>query len=1278
MTIRNTYAAEAWDKVYHAFQQINFTAFDYDTVKESLLQYLKIYHAEHFNDFIESSELVALLELFAYLAETLSYRVDTMAHENFITTAQRKQSILRLARLISYKASRNIPARGLVKINTIRTTEPVFDSLGSSLSNVTIIWNDPNNSNWKEQFFLVAEKALTSKIGQPSKSFQIGDVLMQTYTLNNQVQRRTNGVYSFNVSGGGEQIQMEVVPADIDQNGPFERAPDANSQFNIIYATDGKGDGSDYTGFLMFVKQGSMLRTDYVIDEPTSNRRIEIDSLNVNETDVWVYRVDDDDVITEVWNQVQTVNEQNLFFNNQNRASRKKFEVETLENDKIALLFGDGNFSDIPAGTFQFWTRVSLNETLFIPKNRIAGQALSFVYSNQQNNSHTCSLTFSLTAAIQNNAPSETIEQVRQSAPSTYYAQNRMVNGQDYNTYPLKDTTILRLKTINRTFAGQPKYIEWNDASRKYENVKLFGDDLIMFTDISSDMLETRLPARSVIDSFIEPLLQSPGMFNALVHASATSPDFEGIISYPRRRFIEDNRLIYKQINGDFVTPYGRDWYSVNSGDGSLNEKTVIQGALDQHWYGDATSFAVINGVRHGIIADPILTPEDDGKVYQADLPRTVDGVNPYPPGDVGSGLQQVAPQKIFGMRFNPLVQCFGGGDISLHTFENTLPPTDPSQSIFGKGDVVAPLANGFTVNQHKTEVLTIEMVSDGITFTVISNLRGKLPNYVIGNGLRWSDQHGRELPCDFSISNVGNAFEAGDGFIIDVKKDPDNRFRARVRKVQNLAFAVNFTGWWELIPVDVMTANAEPNDAIFNNIGAANLTENGPDLEQQLTFNQDVNADSWLFFLARIDVNGLPDSWRIFSRNVKTVIQSATTKFWYNLDDTILDSETKKKVTDKIRILRSNLDELGRPLPNAAIYDVIGPVYNELGEIDFSKLEVAPTDTINFIRSGDKTPDNILQFESFSKGSYQYGMVNPDGVTVTWFGCESDGGAGSGAGNYEIVAYDTHQYEQFTYDAYGILYNGVLYYFNHGSDVATATSASGDTIVRRRMVPAPSNPIEENNDAISGCNLTKGLDFMWQHFSPVTNLIDPSVTNIHDMYIMNRGYYASMLDFVKGFSSLEPIPPSPLELRTAYGYLLENKMLSDTVVMHPGKIKLLFGEKSDQRLRARFKVVKAQTATFSDERIRHEVVAVIDKYFDIANWDFGDTFYATELISLIHQRLASQISSVVIVPLYSVNSFGSLFTIESGIDEILQSAANMNDIEIVDALTPTVLRQIR
>jgi hypothetical protein len=205
-----------------------------------------------------------------------------------------------------------------------------------------------------------------------------------------------------------------------------------------------------------------------------------------------------------------------------------------------------------------------------------------------------------------------------------------------------------------------------------------------------------------------------------------------------------------------------------------------------------------------------------------------------------------------------------------------------------------------------------------------------------------------------------------------------------------------------------------------------------------------------------------------------------------------------------------------------------------------------------------------------------------------------------------------------------------------------------------------------------------KGLDFMWQHFAPYTNIIDPSVTNIHDAYVLTRGYYDSVISYLRGLSTIAPTAPTPLDLRNAYAYLLKNKMLSDTVVLHPGKLRLLFGTLAEPQLRAKFKVVPSPTASLTNERIKEELLNVVNTYFEIKNWDFGETFYATELIALIHQRLPSDIASVVLVPIYSTNSFGDLFTVTCGFDEILQSAAQLTDIEIVDALTPTIIRQIR
>lgn len=1257
MTIRNTYTAESWDKVYSAFEQINFTAYDYDTVKESLLQYLKIYHAENFNDFIESGDLVAVLEIFAMVAEMLAYRIDMVSHENFITTAQRKQSVLRLARLISYRASRNIPARGLVKINTVQTSEQIFDSLGNDLSNVVISWNDPNNSNWKEQFFLVMNKSLTSRFGQPQKSFQVGDVSMQLYTLNNSSSAFRNGVSAFSAGGNGDSFAMEVVPSDIDENGPFERAPDLNSQMGLIFASDGRGDGSDYTGFLMFAKQGTLLHTDYIIQEPTENRRIELEVANINDTDVWIYRVDEDDRIIENWHRVETLSEQNLAFNN-DQSSRKKFEIETLENDRIAILFGDGDFSDAPVGSFQIWTRASVNQNITIPKNQIVNQRISFGYVNPTGVVHNFSLTFSLTAAMQNNAASEQIEHIRQAAPATYYAQNRMVNGQDYNTYMLKDPTILKLKTVNRTFAGQPKHIEWNDASRKYENIKLFGDDLRMFYEVDISDATSMQSARTLIDTYLEPLLQETGVFNILNYISATHPDGYGIISFPRRTFIEDNRSktsggvsrYRNTFDGANVTPYG-DLVAPTSStvDGSLKEKTAIQGALDRHFYGEPKSVTTISGIRHGVIGDPTSSNAvDDGKLYDENLKRTIDGANTWPPGDTGSGLQSIANEPFFGIRYNRFLAAFGSENIILRS---TIPIGDDSF-------------------KDRIEVFTLEVQADKTTISVTSNLRGVFANGRVGTNYSNIDSNS---PIDFLVPAAEEAigqipFQQGDAFIVEVYwsglahkltnaqwlSASTYTWQNKVRVFNNQT-KVNLNGWFELMTHDAVSVN--PNSVASW-------------ADQRFTFDPNELGNSWVFLIVRNDdVFGNPESYRILYREMKLVAESKSTKFWYNQNSQIIDSETKKPVFDKIRILRSNLDSSNRPLRLNQVYDVVGLVYNNDGVVETSKLELLPADSISFTKSGAGKIDNLLQFEQFSTDAYQFGIQ--DSSDVTWLEC----------GDYTYTnGYDSNPYDSSGYDTGSLIiksgvYAGLDFAFIPGTFFSpVGTNTGGLTLVRRRNIPT----ITLTDGTKSQCNPTKGLDFMWQHFSPVTNLIDPSTTNIHDAFILSRGYYDSMIEYIRGFSDIEPTPPTPLELRTSYSALLKNKMLSDTLVLHPGKVKLLFGQLATPQLRAKFRVVKSPTSSFSAERIKTEIISVVNMYFSITNWDFGDKFYATELISLIHQRLSTQISSVVIVPMYSINSFGSLFTIDSGFDEVLQSCATINDVEIVGALTPTVLRQLR
>lgn len=1208
MAFRNTNSAESWEKIYEAFSQVNFTSFDFDTIKQSLIDYLRLYYPEVFNDLIESSELIALLEMFAYVAEQLAYRVDMVSHENFITTAQRKQSILRLAKLISYKATRNIPVRGLVKFTSVSTTERVIDARGTDLSGLVIGWNDPNNSNWKEQFLLVMNRVLSTRFGQPQKTFQVGDVVMDLYSLNANTSSFTNGVFPFTASTGLDSYPMEIVSADLDENGPYEREPDLNAAMSIVYSNDGIGDGSDYTGFLAYTKQGTLARIDYNILEQLPNRRLEFLPDNVNHTDVWVQKLNTDGTIAERWKQVETVNEQNLIFNN-DRTTRKKYEVDTLENDQIAVVFGDGDFTDAPVGLYRFWMRQSANRAIVIAKTKVVNETMQFTYVSSTGNTETCTLTFSLTSTLQNGAGSETIEHVRQSAPATYYAQNRMVNGQDYNTFLLKDPTILRLNAVNRTFAGQPKYIDWNDASGSYENVKVFGDDLVMRYELGLNSLTTSLSGQALIDSIIEPLLQQAGVVSAMVHLSATNPVTEGVVSSPRRSFIEDNRANLFYSTGSLPVQL----ITGVSADGSLKEKTAMQALIDRHWYGEPLEYVEGTGSQiWARIPDPALNPKDDSRIYAATVPRTIDGVTKFPPGDIGSGLQPIAEQDYFALRYNRTMVGIGQG---------TMTPLNAPQG--------SPAGTDTTV-----ETWTIEIGADGETYTVRSNLRGTFPSGTVGPfgspEVYDITPSGFNSPVQFfeiaQASSVQKPFEPGDAFIIDITGDgvPLGGSVMTVRNTGtefNAQNVINLNGWWELIGY-----------ADLPHFSGGQIVDG-----DELLFTQDAGGAypkqySWLIFIRKIRQQPTNNviGYEIHYRDVSLVVESPTTKFWFNEVDQLLDSETKKRVYDNIKVLRSNLDSMGDVLGQSQLYDVVGPVKDGDGVVDFHKLQIVPSDLLQEDDSGNLEPDRLLQFETFSSDSFEYFLLSDPETILTGVAETTAAAAFAGVGDDAFVE------PTLTYGR------------------------------RQRMPSTASSEVDP------------GLDFMWQHFAPYTNIIDPSVTNIIDAYVLTQGYYDSVISYVRGITTTAPTPPTPLDLRNSYGYLLENKMLSDTVVLHPGKLRLLFGTLAEPQLRGKFKVVRAPGATLTNERVKEELLDVINTYFDVANWDFGETFYVTELIALMHQRLPTEIASVVLVPLYSTNSFGDLFTVECGFDEILQSAAQLTDIEVVEALTPTTIRQVK
>ena len=53
-------ASTVWQKIYRTFSQTDFKSYDFDTIRRTLIDYLQVNYPESFNDYIESSEFVAL------------------------------------------------------------------------------------------------------------------------------------------------------------------------------------------------------------------------------------------------------------------------------------------------------------------------------------------------------------------------------------------------------------------------------------------------------------------------------------------------------------------------------------------------------------------------------------------------------------------------------------------------------------------------------------------------------------------------------------------------------------------------------------------------------------------------------------------------------------------------------------------------------------------------------------------------------------------------------------------------------------------------------------------------------------------------------------------------------------------------------------------------------------------------------------------------------------------------------------------------------------------
>jgi hypothetical protein len=1131
------FGTQDWKRIYQTYREADFQSYDYETLRKSFIDYLTAYYPETFNDYIESSEFVALLDVMAFMGQALAFRDDLNTRENFIDTAERRDSVIKLANLVSYNPKRNTAGQGIVKVVAISTSENITDLNGVNLSNQTVLWNDAANASWQEQFNTVLNAALVNsqRIGRPGNEQNILGIKTEEYTINIPGGQLPTIPFITDVDGSTMNFEL-TSSTSANEDYLYEPPPAPSGQFNILYRNDKLGYGSPNTGFFFYFKQGSLQAYDMFFPERIENNLRNVDIDGINNTDTWLYQLNDAGNISSRWNQVD-----NIFVNNnsQGQSVSKIFAVTSRANDQVRYVFGDGVFGEIPVGAFRAYVRSGNSLTYTIDPSEMSGITIAMTYISRSNRTETLTFTFSLQSSTSTAQNRESISAIKERAPARYYTQNRMVNGEDYTNFPFTlYNSIVKSKALNRTSIGVSRNLDLLDPTGKYSSVNVFADDGALFVDpidksTTFSTININIPTE-FLSQTLPVLLSSTA---ALQYYQNFYARYTG--NYPGAESIDD-RCYWQQttLDGSTVTGY----FYVKTTANTI--ESIPLGSFSSY-----TMRYITKGAQLNFVAPP-------GQYFDSD--NRLQSGTPNP--NLGDRTSiWIGVQGVVGDGYN-----FGQGNLPNGSGPVTLNSYVPTGAFL----------NTNTVNPT----------------AIIPEFDNTLSNIVIRECL---DR-------------------------IVLKQD-------FVLKFDNSQLAISAR--WSLVqPVPV---NPTPTDYFV----------------------------SFLY-------NSFDDTYVVRVKNTTYYFSSVDqVRFVFDGTNKVFDSKTGVVLSDFVNVLRSNSNPTNTAtLGLDYVLNVTGQQVESDGYPNDYQVSVSAIDP-NTDFSFD--PDFFTDIIGISTNAYVFFRLLTDIDDAYKTQLLPNGAV--------IFAYPTRN------QVLTVLYEypaGTLFYCKNGDNVTTTPR-----FYQSVQTPGTNPPILTLNDVTNSYLVATGrgaLNFQYRHNSNNTTRIDPSTTNIIDLYLVTQSYYTQYQNWLRDTTGTVPLPPKPTinELQQDYGDLDSYKMISDSIVLNSVDFKPLFGLKAAPALQATIKVIKSPTTTVSDSQIRSSVLAALNSYFTIDNWDFGDTFFFSELTAYLHLQLGTLISSVVLVSNNPNVSFGDMYEVRSGPSEIFVNGATASDITVISALTPAALQR--
>lgn len=382
----------------------NYTAKDYSTLREELLQNIPIMTGGRWTNLNESDPGITILEIFMSMVDNLLFYMDMQGQEVDLNKARQRTSVIKLLRLIGYEVNGVSGSRGTVTIQV------------------------SPNQNVIYPVFIEKGTQLTAQGQNVSLTF----TTLDSVTLSNATDTRTVAV-------------IQGVSA------------------TDTYTSDG-----------------------------TPSQKVILSSTNADKSSIKVY-VDEESTDSDAisWNKVTSFYKSTF--------SSKDYKIQTDEYNRIVIIFGDGQFGQIP----------SVNKAITITyviadgaQGNVGKNAITQVSSGvpfvKDNTSNKVALSVTGSSATAGGSDVESIEQAKETATGLLFGLNRALSRDDY-------------KALMLSVPGVSKAVAWGENEEQTPDYRMMNRVRASFFSISFyDMFyneASRASYRSLRDNQVRKLL---------------------------------------------------------------------------------------------------------------------------------------------------------------------------------------------------------------------------------------------------------------------------------------------------------------------------------------------------------------------------------------------------------------------------------------------------------------------------------------------------------------------------------------------------------------------------------------------------------------------------------------------------------------------------------------------------------------------------------------------------------------------------------------------------